>query len=96
MTLVFGPERGHHQGMAEVTALPARGDVFLDDRSASRALRLSWHHDGDIVVLSLWRGSVCSGSFRMRRADVPALITSLTEGLAETGGSTTPRTGVAS
>src|SRR4051794_5492231 len=50
--------------MAEVTALPARGDVFLDDRGTSRALRLSWHHDGDVVVLSLWRGSVCAGTFR--------------------------------
>ena len=74
--------------MAEVTALPARGDVFLDSRGTARALRLSWHHDGDIVVLSLWRGPVCRGTFRLPREDVPALIASLTAGLAATGPAT--------
>jgi hypothetical protein len=82
--------------MAEVTALPARGDVFLDERGTSRALRLSWHHDGDVVVLSLWRGPICAGTFRMPREDVPALIASLTAGLAATGGSAGRRTVIAS
>lgn len=82
--------------MAEVMALPARGDVFLDERGASRALRLSWHHDGDVVVLSLWRGGVCSGTFRMPRDEVPALVASLTSGLAATGRSVGRRPGIAS
>ena len=72
--------------MAGLLALPVRGDVFLDERATARALRVSWHHDdpeGGTVVLSLWRGPVCSGSFRLRREDVPALIASLTQGLSE-------------
>lgn len=72
--------------MVEVTALPARGDVFVDERGSSRVLRLSWHDDGDLIILSLWRGETCSGSFRLLRNDVPGLIASLTTGLAETGG----------
>lgn len=27
-------------------------------------LRASWHADDDLVVLSLWRGGVCIGTFR--------------------------------
>ena len=73
--------------MAGLTAIPARGEVFLDERGSARALRVSWHHDGPdggTVVLSLWRGSVCSGSFRLRRQEVPTLIAVLSMGLAGT------------
>ena len=80
---------GHHRGMAGLTAIPARGEVFLDERDSARALRVSWHNDaadGGTVVLSLWRGSVCSGSFRLRRQEVPALIAALSMGLAPTLG----------
>ena len=33
-----------------------RGRVFLDARGGDRALRVSWHHEAGVVVLSLWRG----------------------------------------
>jgi hypothetical protein len=88
-----GASRGHHRGMG-LLALPVRGDVFLDERGTSRALRVSWHHDdadGGTVVLSLWRGPVCSGSFRLRREDVPALIASLAQGLSEPAELPAPR-----
>ncbi len=35
--------------------LPAAGEVFLDARGAGRALRVSWHAEADVVVLSLWQ-----------------------------------------
>jgi hypothetical protein len=69
--------------MVPVLALPARGDVLLDARGGGRALRVSWHHEGELVVLSLWHEGVCTASFRLPAADVPALIDALAGGLAD-------------
>lgn len=69
-------------GMDNVLALPAHGSVLLDARGDSRALRVSWHPEAGLVVLSLWRAGTCVGSFRLTRADVPALIDTLVRGLA--------------
>ena len=67
--------------MAKARPLPETGSIFLDARGADRALRVSWHHDNGIVVLSLWRENVCSGSFRMAVDDVPDMIATLRAGL---------------
>ena len=64
-------------------ALPARGEVFLDARDEGRAMRLSWHHEGELVVLSLWREDTCVNTFQLGKDDVPRLIESLVTGLAE-------------
>ncbi len=69
--------------MSEVVALPRRGEVFIDARGENRALRVSWHHEQGIVVLSLWRGALCSGSFRLPASQVQLLITALVEGLSQ-------------
>jgi hypothetical protein len=69
-----------------VTPLPAAGEVFLDTRGSDRALRVSWHHlgpdEGDLVVLSLWSGDTCTGTFRLAAHDVPDLVDALRGGLA--------------
>jgi hypothetical protein len=67
--------------MATARPLPAAGEIFLDARGGDRALRVSWHHECDLVVLSLWRENVCAGSFRLAVDDVPALIDLLRNGL---------------
>jgi hypothetical protein len=67
--------------MHPVRPLPATGEVFLDARGSGRALRVSWHADADVIVLSLWHGGTCTGSFRLPAADVPDLIDALREGL---------------
>jgi len=67
--------------MHSVTPLPAAGEVFLDARGPGRALRVSWHSEADIVVLSLWTGGTCTGSFRLPVEDVPDLIDALRDGL---------------
>ena len=67
--------------MATARPLPASGEVFLDARGAERALRVSWHYDTDLVVLSLWRDNVCAGSFRLAVDEVPELIEMLRAGL---------------
>jgi hypothetical protein len=61
--------------------LPETGEIFLDARGAHRALRVSWHYDIDMVVLSLWRENLCTGSFRLTVDEVPELIALLRSGL---------------
>lgn len=76
--------------MGRLVALPVRGEVFVDVRGEGRSLRVSWHHEDGVVVLSLWRSAVCTGTLRMAADDVPFLIATLTEGLADGyGGSAT-------
>lgn len=55
--------------------------MFLDSRGGDRALRVTWHHESGLVVLSLWRDNVCSGSFRIAADEVPDLIALLRAGL---------------
>ena len=69
--------------MATARPLPQTGSVFLDARGGDRALRVSWHTEAGVVVLSLWHGNVCSGSFRVGVSDVPELIEMLRAGLDE-------------
>jgi hypothetical protein len=69
--------------MAEIHALPASGDVFLDARDQGRAMRLSWHHDGRLAVMSIWRAGTCVASFQLGGNDVPAFVESLVRSLAD-------------
>ena len=68
--------------MPPVRPLPKSGSVFIDDRGGDRALRVTWHPEADVVVLSLWRDNVCAGSFRLPAAEVPALLATLAAGLS--------------
>jgi hypothetical protein len=73
----------HNLLMTRIMALPVRGEVFLDARDEGRALRLSWHHEGALVVFSIWREHACVATFQLDKDDVPRLIESLVTGLAE-------------
>ncbi len=68
--------------MGRIVALPARGEVVTDVRGDGRAVRVSWHHEAGLVVLSLWHGELCVGTVRVAAEDVPSLVTALTQGLA--------------
>jgi hypothetical protein len=76
--------------MVQILPLRARGDVFLDVRGEGRALEVSWHHEGEVVVLSLWRGGSCVTTFRLAKDDVPVFLHALTTGLAEGTAAGTP------
>ena len=67
--------------MATARSLPEAGSIYLDARGDDRAMRVSWHHDAGLVVLSLWRENVCAGSFRLDVDEVPELIALLRAGL---------------
>jgi hypothetical protein len=59
--------------MAEVLPMPARGDVFVDERGDERTMRVSLHADRGVVVLSIWSGPSCRASFRLPTADADRL-----------------------
>jgi hypothetical protein len=65
--------------MTAVRPLPRTGSIFLDARGDERALRVSWHEEADLVVVSLWRDNVCTGTFRLAGEDVPDLISTLVD-----------------
>jgi hypothetical protein len=65
-----------------VTPLPSAGEAFLDPRGSGRALRVTWHGEADLVVLSLWHGGTCTGTFRLPVEEVPELIGVLRSALA--------------
>ncbi|MGN9782650.1 hypothetical protein ACTMTF_14560 [Nonomuraea sp. ZG12] len=70
--------------MSEVVPLPSFGEVFFDARGQERCLRVTWHEG--TLVLSLWRGEMCTASFRMPMNDVGRLLDTLDEGFAEASG----------
>jgi hypothetical protein len=51
---------------------------------------VSWHPEHRIAVLSMWRGSECVSTFRLRQADVPAFVFALTRGLADIAAASVP------
>jgi len=65
----------------QVVAFPSRGEVFVDQRGEARSMRLAWHTEADVVVLSLWQADRCTGSFRLSIADVPRFVQTLVDGL---------------
>lgn len=63
--------------------LTSGSEVFLDARGDERALKVTWHHEEGIVVLSLWRGASCVGTLQLAADEVPAAIAALSQGLAD-------------
>ena len=45
-------------------------------------MKLTWHADDAMVVLSLWTGSRCTGTLRLPVEDVPRMVNALVTGLA--------------
>jgi hypothetical protein len=63
--------------MGAVRPIPQLGGVVPDARGGGRALRVSWHGEDGLVVLSLWDGPRCTGTVRVAATDVPALVEAL-------------------
>jgi hypothetical protein len=66
-----------------VVPLPSSGDVFVDAHDPEKGMRVTWHHERGVVVVSLWRGNTCAATLQLAPHEVPRLITALAEGLAE-------------
>jgi len=67
--------------VSSVSPSPRGAEFFLDPRGDARSLRVRWHHSDGLVLLSLWRGGECTGTFRLPVEDVPTLIAALRAGL---------------
>jgi hypothetical protein len=65
------PANDHPTAVDNTPPLSARRDMFLDERGT--ALRVTWHPERDLVVLSVWQHDRCVGTFRMPVQDVPRL-----------------------
>jgi hypothetical protein len=82
----------HRSDQYRAGQLPAdqHSQVFLDPRSGDRVLRVTWHPESDLVVLSLWRRGTCVGTFRLERNVVTPFVETLLEGLSEPVGHLEP------
>ncbi|MFC7550058.1 hypothetical protein [Plantactinospora sp. GCM10030261] len=66
--------------MAEIGSEHDRGAIFADARGEDRGMRITHHPELGIVVVSLWLGPLCRGSFRLPADDVDRLVAALTAG----------------
>lgn len=69
----------------DLLALPASGEILADARGGGRWMRVTWHDEANMVVLSIWHGVSCVSTFRLRRDEVPLLVHALVGGLARRG-----------
>jgi hypothetical protein len=60
--------------MGEVFPMPAVGDLFTDMRGGDRRMRVSYHEERGVVVVSLWADTVCRGTFQLGARDVSRLV----------------------
>jgi hypothetical protein len=60
--------------------VPPRRMLLVDERGG---MRVSWHEEDDLIVLSLWRGETCIGTFRMPPRDAGRLASFIVDHLAE-------------
>ena len=79
------------RGMGRVSPIPQQGAVFFDPREEGRFLRVSFHAESQLFVLSWWRDETCLGTFQLDAAEAPRLIHAIASGLA--GDSVTPSVG---
>jgi hypothetical protein len=60
---------------------PVAGAVLADARGDSRALRVTWHDEAGVVVLSVWRDNLCTASVRLAPDEAAELVGVLAAGL---------------
>jgi hypothetical protein len=87
-------ESDHPRPVENTRALSSRRDMFLDERGTG--LRVTWHPERDLVVLSVWQDDSCVGTFRMSVQDVPRLSGLLAAALGDWVDQTGPVPGTSS
>ena len=65
--------------MTAIPPVPEGVEHFLDSRGGARAMRVSWHREAGVFVLSTWRGNECVASFRLDAEDAGRLVEMLRE-----------------
>lgn len=64
-------------------SVPGRSAVVADARGEGRALRVTWHPEAGVVVLSVWRDNVCVATTRLAPDEAADLVEVLASGLAD-------------
>jgi hypothetical protein len=57
------------------------GAWFADERGMQRRLRVSWHGERRLFVLSIWQEDKCTATFRLPVGEVPRLVRALVDAL---------------
>jgi hypothetical protein len=65
------------------------GTWFADERGIDRRLKVSWHGERRLFVLSVWHRDTCTATFRLPLAEVPRLVSALVEVLGKAATSST-------
>ncbi len=81
-TLVNGGRARDHVPVAETGLVVGHRAWFYDQRSPARRMSVSAHPDEGIIVLALWQGDRCTGSFRMPLAQAASVISALAAGMS--------------
>jgi len=68
--------------VAEKLTVPVARTWFVDERTPARRMQVTRHPDQGLVVLSLWQGDQCTGTFRLSVRDAPVLVHALVDGMA--------------
>jgi hypothetical protein len=84
--LEYWLECAHPRSVENTRALSSRRGIFLDERGTG--LRVTWHPERDLVVLSVWQDDRCVGTFRLSVHDVPRLSGLLAAALGDWVGQT--------
>ena len=56
---------------------------FSDTRGSVRRMGISTHPVDSTIVISLWQGDVCTGTFRLPARDAAGVISTLAYGMTE-------------
>lgn len=57
------------------------GTWFADERGIDRRMKITWHPERKLLVLSLWHEDTCTATFRLGVAEVPRLVGTMVEAL---------------
>jgi hypothetical protein len=68
---------------APAPARDARATWFADDRGIERRLKVSWHPERKLFVLSVWDRDTCTATFRLPVGEAPRLISALAHALGQ-------------
>ena len=69
--------------MESVRPVLGAGSALVDARGGGRALRVTWHHEAGVAVLSVWRDNLCTATVRLAPDQVAGLIEALAAGLTD-------------
>ena len=69
--------------MGEAEALPSGVAWFTDPRTCARRMKVAWHPEAGVVVLSLWTADQCTASFRLPIDRAPELMHLLIDVVAD-------------